>query len=264
MATAWDLYGPPLRPSVLDVETYQAAVDAFAARRPLKEALILGVTPELCGLNWPEGTHLRALDRSPEMIETVWPGNTEMVIRGEWSTSGLPTAGIDLVFCDGGLHLLNYPTGQAALVAELTRIIAPGGEAVFRLFLPPLVTEAPDDFVSALKRGEIADMNTLKLRLAHALTRTSEEGVALTAIWHFLHQRVPDHAAFFQRLGWSSGQAATFDFYRDSQAIYHFAPLERVLALFGTDRGMPFRVIDLTSPDQPMGEQCVHLRLERT
>jgi hypothetical protein len=47
---------------------------SISPRAPLKkagydfDALLLGVTPEIVGCRWPQGTHLTAMDSSRSMI----------------------------------------------------------------------------------------------------------------------------------------------------------------------------------------------------
>ncbi|NTV97004.1 MAG: class I SAM-dependent methyltransferase, partial [Thiobacillus sp.] len=68
--------------------------------------LILGVTPELYRLPWPDRSLVRAADRTPEMIEYVWPGAAEAVLHSDWRELDVADASFDIVLCDGGLHLL--------------------------------------------------------------------------------------------------------------------------------------------------------------
>ena len=262
LAARWERHGPPLRPGPLDVALYQRAVDQLG-QRPGVPALILGVTPEIYRLRWPEGTELRALDRSREMIDTVWPGRPEQAIEGEWGAPNFEPGSFDIVLCDGGLHLLDYPAGQSELVQQLARIVIPGGQVVFRLFLPPERREDPEQVIADLAAGQIRDMNCLKIRLMQAMTSSPVEGVMLDDVWQFLHTRIGDRESFFANLGWDSHRVAVIDLYRGSQARYHFADLDSVKALFGTDRATPFRRIDVTAPAHMMGDRCRHLRLER-
>jgi hypothetical protein len=71
----WPLLGAPLRPSPADVRVFErwarsACPDGGPSPRL---ALLLGVTPECARMGWPEGIELTAVNRSPEMIDAVWP-----------------------------------------------------------------------------------------------------------------------------------------------------------------------------------------------
>lgn len=259
----WDDLGPPLRPAVADIALFQRALDARAALAPIDDALILGVTPEIFHLAWPETTRLRALDRSADMIATVWPGTAEQAIAGSWLDTPFADATFAMLFCDGGLQLLAHSHEQARLTSELARIVAPRGHVVFRLFLPATTREDPEAVIAELAAGGIANMNCLKLRLGAALMESAEEGIALGDFWHFLHDRIGDRDAFFAGLGWDPGEVSVIDFYRDSPARYHFVDVATAEALFGTDGDGPFRLLDVTYPDHLMGDRCAHFRVER-
>jgi hypothetical protein len=167
---------------------------------------------------------------------------------------------MQLVLCDGGLHLLEYPAGQADLFREVAAMLSRGGMAVFRLFLPPAVRVGAEEVLRRLQGGEVPDMSTLKLLLGHALTDSTTEGVALGRVWDFLHAGVgSDRDAFFGGLGWPAEEVAVIDFYRDSCSRYYFSTLEEVRGLVEHD----FHVRAVLAAEHPMGQQCVHLQLER-
>ena len=128
VARSWLQLGSPLRPTLEDVGFYQDAIAGWCANHPGRapRGLILGVTPELYGLDWPDAGLLRAVDRTIELIEHVWPGKREQVLHCEWRHAGLPKASSDIVLCDGGLHLLDYPDGQQQLAARLAEWLTPG------------------------------------------------------------------------------------------------------------------------------------------
>ena len=72
-AGQWQRVGPPLRPGPDDVRHIEACIAAWSSRqrRAAPRALLLGVTPELATLNWPDGTALLAVDRALPMIHAV-------------------------------------------------------------------------------------------------------------------------------------------------------------------------------------------------
>ncbi|MDA0978822.1 MAG: hypothetical protein O3B72_09710, partial [Proteobacteria bacterium] len=85
MSAAWKHVGSPLRPSPADQALFNRMIkDRHPAPQEQPLALILGVTAELCFLDWPPGTGLFALDSSPEMIAHVWPGDRSSVVAGAW------------------------------------------------------------------------------------------------------------------------------------------------------------------------------------
>ena len=96
-----------------EIDALQRAVAAFASARgarPLR-AFLLGVTPEIADMHWPDGAQLLAADRSPEMVCSVWPGDRpgRRAVCAEW-TDALSAAGpFDLVIGDACLATLAYP-----------------------------------------------------------------------------------------------------------------------------------------------------------
>ncbi|MFM6987595.1 MAG: hypothetical protein ACKOXG_02850, partial [Arenimonas sp.] len=81
-ARFWPRIGAPLRPVAEDLRFIESLLHERAGQ-PLR-GLILGVTPEFERLPWPEGSRINALDRTPEMIEYVWPGRPEQAVLGDW------------------------------------------------------------------------------------------------------------------------------------------------------------------------------------
>src|SRR5579872_3315484 len=77
-ARQWSHVGPPLRPGPQDIALTRSAISEWlgTANRSDPCLLIMGVTPELCGLAMKHGSRLLALDRSAEMIGAVWPGRS--------------------------------------------------------------------------------------------------------------------------------------------------------------------------------------------
>lgn len=69
-ARRWQHFGPPLRPLPIDV----GVIEALAAQHAQSisdaglTAVLLGVTPELAAMRWPEKTRLLGIDRCPDMI----------------------------------------------------------------------------------------------------------------------------------------------------------------------------------------------------
>ena len=201
-AQRWNLFGSPLRPAAEDVDFYVAEIRQWCRGRGVPRALLLGVTPELYGLPWPEGTDLLAVDRSQAMIDNVWPGPKERVRCAEWQASDLPTASRDMALCDGGFHLLGHPGEQAELVRILARVVAPGGLVLLRLYLPPATHELPQQVLGDLLAGRISNLNVLKFRLCMALQNDVVEGVMLADVWSAMHEIAPDLRELSHQLGW--------------------------------------------------------------
>ena len=76
VASNWKQLGSPLRPLAEDVDFFARALREWCAAHPgaKPRALILGVTPELYRLPWPDAALVRAADRTPAMIRSDHPG----------------------------------------------------------------------------------------------------------------------------------------------------------------------------------------------
>lgn len=255
VAKRWAQLGSPLRPCGDDLESYQNAIVAWTESqgRPPR-ALILGVTPELYRLPWPEGTHLAAADRARPMIEAVWPGPRESVVCADWTRLPFRSASYDLVFCDGGLHLLPYPRGMEGFAASVHRVLAPGGLLLLRLFHPPPSRETARNVLDDLLAGRISDLNRLKIRLGMSLQETPEGGVRLGDVWETLHQAEPDFDTLADRLGWTREHMGAFVSYRASDDRYHFVNVEEVLRLFAESPG-EFERKAVHTPEYDLGER---------
>jgi SAM-dependent methyltransferase len=265
MARQWRRLASPLRPAEEDIAIFQSVVDECAGigRRPLR-GLILGVTPELYHLAWPEGSRVMAADRTPEMIDYVWPGPKSDVFTADWAAIPSSDEGFDLVLSDGSLHLLDYPHAQTRLKQELARLSAPGGLVCFRLFVPPPRRETAQDVLAALFAGDIGDLNCLKFRLWMALQKTPSEGVAVRDVWETLHASAPDWEELARRLGWNADHVRAIDAYRHAASRYYLVGVDEVVDLFTADGA--FEALRVEVPGYILGEQCptvVFRRLSR-
>lgn len=264
IARRWAEVGSPLRPAPADTAFVAAeAADWARTHGRAPRVLLLGVTPELLHLTWPEGTTVRAADRSRDMIRAVWQGKPEQVACADWlalDTLMRPES-FDLVLCDGGLHLQDYPVGQRRLAEVIGRLLAPEGRAVLRLFLPPAQKETSKGVLTALAAGQISDMNRLKLRLGMSLQKSPTTGVALSEVFRRLHSAEPDLAALAQRRGWTVPHATAIESYRDSADSYYFVTQDEAVALF-RDTGK-FRLLRTLTPAYADGERFPTVVFER-
>jgi len=262
VARNWRMIGSPLRPVDEDVALFARALGewtaAYAGAAP--RGLILGVTPELYHLPWPDRARVRAVDRTPEMITHIWPGQAAQVLRADWQELPLPVGSVDIALCDGGLHLLDFPQGQTRLCRRLAAVMAPGALLALRLFVPPEERESENAVLEALFAGRIRDLNCLKLRLGMALQRSPTEGVALQAVWHALREAAGDWPALARRLDWPLAQLEVIDAYRDSPARYHFVTLGEASALFAANG---FERLWIAGGSYAMAEQCPTVTFRR-
>ena len=256
IARQWERVGSPLRPVAQDLGFFRNAIERWrrdAGRAP--RALILGVTPELNRLPWPDGTNLLAADHTQAMIDAVWPGPRSAAVCAEWTQLPFDTASRDIVLCDGGVHLLAWPHEHIEWVRGLLRVIAPGGCCALRLFVPPERRESPAVVLQELLAGRVPNLNILKLRLGMALQESREQGVQLARVWNAIHDVAPDSARLAEQLGWSLDHLLAINTYRDCLKHYHFLSTAEVCELFCGNRD-GFRVETIDVPTYELGERC--------
>jgi SAM-dependent methyltransferase len=252
IAGKWAQVGPPLRPSAQDIEGFQKLIRGT-------RALILGCTPELYRLAWPDGTDLLAMDHTRNMIDTVWPGPRDAILCADWTAMPLQPGSRDIVLCDGGFHLMSHPEGQQRFVRSLKSVLAPGGVYGVRLFVPPAVKESKEYVLQDLLDQRVPNLNILKLRLGMAIQESPSQGVRLGDVWSALHQAAPDFEKLAESIGWPIEHLKAIDTYKNSDARYCFVTPEEVEALFSDG----FMLESKQVPTYELGERCPILAFRR-
>ncbi|MEM7444754.1 MAG: class I SAM-dependent methyltransferase [Pseudomonadota bacterium] len=222
---AWSRMGPPLRPNVEVVAGIKESLSGHRDR-----LLILGVTPEFADL----AADVLAVDASPNMIAAIWPGDTEArrAVEGNWADLPCDDSSRQSAVCDGGLTLIPYPDGYATIFKQLSRVLEPGGRAIFRLFCVPSLCESLEELSDATWEGKLRSIHALKFRLAMArAAETGSVNMKLRDVWDDFTARFPDRMELAQVTGWSEQAIDTIDFYRDSDTVYSYPTEEQVLAI---------------------------------
>ena len=156
----WSHLGPPLRPSPDDTAEVQRVVaDLGAGAR----AVVLGLTPEIVGCQWPSDVALLAMDHSRAMMRSLWPPqqgpSNSLAALASWLSMPIRAGEIDIVVGDGCYVLLDFPDGYAALTNEVRRVLRPGGRYVIRVFLRPDRAETVEEIAQALDNGDIGSVH---------------------------------------------------------------------------------------------------------
>jgi len=262
LSLQWHQLGSPLRPVAQDTGFCEDAILEWSRLHGTPRVLILGVTPEIYRLSWPDRTDIIAVDSKQAMIDNVWPGPKDAVLFTDWLDLDLPDGSRDIVLCDGGLHLLSYPDEQARLVRVLSRIISNDGLLIIRLFTPPSKQESPDAVIEDLLVGRISNLNIMKLRLGMSMMENSQKGVELGNVWNAVNRVAPDLNKLAARIGWPLEQTLVFNAYRESAIRYHFVTGDQVLEMVCCNPG-GFEVKCLCVPSYELGNQCPTLVLKR-
>jgi SAM-dependent methyltransferase len=198
------------------------------------------------------------------MLKAVWPGPQEQTICADWCRMPLPNASQDMVLCDGGLCIQVYPQGQQLMVAELARILAPGGLLFIRLFVLPEQDESVERVLEDLRSGGIPDLDQLKLRLWMALQQSPEQGISSLQLWDTTESAVPDFDLLGELLhiDAESLRGAAKHTTKSNTRYYSFADLATLENLFTGNPG-GFTLEQTLVPVYPLGERCPTLVLRR-
>ncbi|MGH8041904.1 MAG: class I SAM-dependent methyltransferase [Rudaea sp.] len=249
----WSHFGPPLRPSQGDTAVVQRVVAGLgtAAR-----AVVLGLTPEVIGCDWPADVRLFAVDHSPKMIEALWPpargpANAE-VILADWCAMPIAPGSIDLVAGDGCYVLLAYPDGYENLTRAVCSVLRPGGQFVIRVFLRPDLPESVADIARAVAAGEVGSVHALKLRLLAALHGMSGAGSRLDDVWQTWKSMPPLPATLAGLRGWTEDEITGIESYRDMHARYYLPTLAEFRQITTT----LFHEIECAFGVHELGDRC--------
>jgi SAM-dependent methyltransferase len=258
-AQQWSQVGAPLRPSPEDIAGMRTALTGWSGERgpSTPVVLVLGMTPELCRLGRELGGRVMAVDNSADMIRALWPRDArdcDRAICADWRQVPLPAGSIDVVLADGSLSALPFPGGYAALLAELRRLLRPGGRCLIRCFVSPDRKETVEGVFAALLQGEIGNFHVLKWRLAMALQPEAAAGVAVGRVWQALHREWADPARLAERFHWPLEQVRTIDAYRGVDTRYTFPTLTQYRRAFELGG---FQVMQITTPGYELGERCL-------
>jgi SAM-dependent methyltransferase len=251
---AFFLMRPPLRPDADVVAAFRELTRGCA-----EPMLLLGVTPELADLS----EDLTALDRTQDMIDAVWPGDTAQrrARVGNWLKLRLPAASFASVVCDGGALAFPYPGLPTKLLREVAHVLIPGGRFVTRVYSAPDEGETLAAVRGACERGEVGSMHALKWRVAMAIVHErGAPNVPVTEIRDTIERWFPDREALSAKTGWPREEIDTIDSYAGSNATYGFATRRQILDIVPPDFTNA-RFVEAGSYE--LAERCPLLVLER-
>ncbi len=269
----WSVYpqlrqhvGSPLCPAPDDVNLMEALlrdVSQTTNGGPLC-ALLLGVTPELTRMSWPQQTRLLALDRNREMVQMVWPRRylslPAVAVCSDWRALPIRDANVHVVVGDGCYSQLESAECYQEVSAEVCRVLRPGGHFVMRFFVRPDPAESTAEVFADLASGRIGNFHILKLRLAMALNDRVDVGVQLGDIWEAWNAEGLNAELLSRQLNWPRAAISTIDAYRDLETRYTFPTLQELRARLSN------HFVELACHIQgyELGERCPTLLMERS
>jgi len=226
IAASWSHFGPPLRPSPDETAIVQRTVARLDAGA---RVVVLGLTPEIIGCEWPAGVKLSAVDHSPKMMEALWPpergpANAEAILA-DWCTMPIALGTVDFVAGDGCYVLLPFPHGYDALTQSVSRALKPRGSYVIRVFLRPDQPESVADIARAVVTGNVGSVHALKLRLLAALHGESGAGTLLDDVGQAWKTMPPLPASHAGTRGWTPEEITGIESYSGMGARYYLPTL---------------------------------------
>lgn len=264
-ARQWALIGEPLKPSIIDLEnTTRWMKDHFHSSNTAPNALVLGVTPEIIHLPWPQQTRLFAVDYSEAMIQSVLPKETSTLapigLLANWLNLPFPSSSIDLVIGDGSFSQLSWKD-YGVLAREIQRVLKPGGLLIVRCFIQSDTPDSIELIRQDLFSGKIASFHAFKLRLLTALYSEPQQSVCLKNVWDVWDKSFKsDILNHKEHLNWHLDTISTIDTYRLSNACYTFPKIKDIRMVFSNG----FIEKDCFFPQYYFGQQCPTLKLSKT
>ena len=254
LAQCYALLGPPLKPSAEDIGVMEQAVaQATAPGSRNLEALLLGVTPDIVQMRWPDAYRLFAVDGSWPMVDALWPRpavDRRYAICANWLAMPFRRGSCDVVIGDGSLICMG-PGALPSMVERLRELMKPGGSLILRCYLQPAIQEHPDDVFEDLSQGNIPSFHHFKLRLLMSMQR-QQRGVAVSDVYERWRRHRVHKAGLPRGPGWEAPVIEMIEHYRDSDTIYYFPTLAELRSVFSD----LFDEVALSSPTGYMGERC--------
>jgi SAM-dependent methyltransferase len=257
IARGYAAFGSPFVPSGEDIAAFERAVATHAdrSRGGRLQAVMLGVTPGLALMRWPQGVHLTAVDISPEVIAAIWPGDLQGVrraIRASWFSIPLERKSCDVVIGDGSLATCRFPAEVRELAHSVHDLLRDNGLFVFRSYLRPPSQETVDAVFNALFSGNGLTVDCFKMRLYMAMQRSVQEGVAVREAARTLEKYGLDRRVMQAQLGWSAAAIEPFSIWPRSDAVYSFPTLEEIRGAIGDF----FDDVSIDYPAYDLGRCC--------
>ena len=229
IAARYEWMGPPLRPSAEHIQFLHKAITHLARQGsgPVLKALLLGVTPDIVRMRWPENLLLIGMDNSWPMIHALWPGSVpgrRAVVCADWLVPPLPNGLVDLTVGDGSVNSLRSCDEVHRLAANVRSILRRRGWWFLRCYVQPSVKEQPQDVFDAMRRREISSCHHFRMRLLMAVQEDVLKGVSLAEVhrqWAKRDRSLPLPSG----LGWEKPAVDLIEFYAGSETTYWFPTL---------------------------------------
>lgn len=173
------------------------------------------------------------------MLKNVWPVQgtppEAHVVCADWRDMPIGDATIGLILGDGCFTALGSHAAGRDLVAEMRRILVPGGTVLMRCFCRPERGIERSQLFEALQSGRFGNLDLFRWLLAVAAQGDSATGVSLGDVWRLWRRGVRDPRALRARYGWADDACANFERMKGSKMSYWFPTLAQLIELTARD-----------------------------
>jgi hypothetical protein len=192
---------------------------------------LLGVTPALTQLSWPDSASILAVDASPTIVSSQWrahPSVPSAVTCARWQALPLRDNSVAAVAGDGSLNALPYMAYQD-LFREVARVLAPGSAFILRCFVRPNTRNDIEDITREVAKRAFPNSAPFRLRLCMTLCESDGTLVLGTLLDRF-NGLFPDRTKLASMAGWPIDEVDRFDMDRDSKIQLTFPSLSELAA----------------------------------
>ena len=190
---------------------------------------LLGVTPALTQLSWPDGARILAVDANPTMVRSQWrahPSVPSAVICANWQALPLPDKSLAAVAGDGSLNVLPY-TAYRDLFREVARVLAPENPFILRCFIRPDTRGDVEDITQDVAKRAFPNSAPFRLRLCMSLAER-DGTLDLGTLLERFNALFPDRTRLASMAGWPIEEVDRFDAGPGQQDRTHLPVLVRV------------------------------------
>ena len=245
---------PPLRPGPWDTELFSSLLRQQHEISPLKHALLLGVTPEIATLKWPDECYLVALERAVSMIDNHWPGDIEnqrSVHCGDWFDIPGTLSNLDVIIGDGCFSLQEFESGYHQLCRSLCPPLSSQGALIIRCFVNSESDKRLVDLLSDIDCSQCFSMEEVKSLLFSALASRESPHVKVRDIWSLWKQLVYEKNISIELMA-KVAESGSFDYYENSQLRLSIPYVDDVKKLLGEH----FKNVEVFYSDYKLASFC--------
>lgn len=253
---------PPLSPCDDDISYYETQAKGCADSRGRStglDALLLGVTPAIRSMRWPDGTRLISVDWSKNMFRFTSPQEPlrprPSPVIGDWRELPLAAGSQDFAIGDGCYTALGSLEDAAIMNGEVCRILRPGGLFCLRCFCRAERPQPVRQLFEELLSGNVRNLDLFRWLLAMGVQGTSSQGVDLRSVWKVWKGRIPDCGALQAKFGWSQDAVANIERWSEANMRYRFSTLGELRELVAPW----FDLLDISIPKYEWGERFPRL-----